>query len=50
MAKATVKEVIAFFADADGQNAPKMLELKALKDAGEYEAIAEGIGDGSLTY
>ena len=48
--KATVKEVIAFFADSEGLHKPTMQELKALKDAGGYDAIAEGVGNGSLTY
>ena len=47
--KATVKEIIAFF-EADGGKKPTMQELKALKDADGYDAIAVGIGNGSLTY
>lgn len=49
MAKATVKEFFAFF-EADGGTKPTMQELKALKDAGGYDEIAEGIGNGTLTY
>jgi hypothetical protein len=47
--KANVKQVKEFF-EADGGSRVSMQELKALKDAGGYDAIAEGIGNGSLTY
>lgn len=46
--KATVKQVKDFF--EDGGPKVSMQELKALKDAGGYDALAEGIGDGSFNY
>lgn len=49
MARATVKDLKAFF-EADGGRKITMTELKELKDAGGYDSIADGIGDGSLTY
>lgn len=59
MAKATIKELKAFF--ESGSSVPvevraltdlkvSMQELKELKASGAYDAIAEGIGNGSLTY
>lgn len=59
MAKATIKELKAFFETNPATSADvrqladlkvTMQELKDLKSAGAYDAIAEGIGDGSLTY
>jgi hypothetical protein len=47
--KANVKAVKDFF-EADGARKVSMQELKEVKDAGGYDALAEGIGDGSLTY
>ena len=49
MARATVKDLKAFFEANDGRKVT-MQELKDLKDSGGYDAIAEGIGDGTLTY
>jgi hypothetical protein len=47
--KATVKQVKEFF-EAGGARKVSMTELKELKDAGGYDALAQGIGDGSLNY
>lgn len=47
--KATVKQVKEFF-EADGGRKITLPELSALKAAGGYDAVAEGIGDGSFTY
>ena len=52
MAKATIKQLKEFF-EADGGAKVGMQELKDLKNANggiDYDAIAEGIGDGTLTY
>lgn len=49
MARATVKDLKAFF-ESDGGAKVTMTELKALKDSGGYDDVAEGIGDGTLTY
>ncbi len=52
MAKASIKDLKAFF-EADGGAPIKMQELKDLKasNAGkDYDDIANGIGDGTLTY
>lgn len=52
MAKATIKELKAFF-EADGGTKIEMKELKDLKasrDGADYNELANGIGDGTLTY
>lgn len=52
MAKATIKELKAFF-ETDGGEKISMQELKDLKganDGRDYDQIANGIGDGTLTY
>lgn len=49
MAKATLKEVREFF-EANGARKISMQELKELKNSGGYDDIAEGIGNGTLTY
>jgi hypothetical protein len=48
--KCSLTELKKFF-EADGGRKVSMQELKELKAAdGAYDAIAYGIGDGSLTY
>lgn len=52
MPKATLKMVRDFFA-ANGGTPLKMEELKEIKASNgglDYDQIAEGIGDGTLTY
>lgn len=52
MARATITAIQAFFT-ADGGSKLTMQELKDLKvsrDGKDYEDIANGIGDGTLTY
>lgn len=52
MARATIAIIQAFFI-ADGGKKLTMQELKDLKvsrDGKDYEDIANGIGDGTLTY
>jgi hypothetical protein len=52
MAKATIKQVRDYFA-ADGGTPLKMDELKEFKASNggrDYDQVAEGIGDGTLTY
>jgi hypothetical protein len=52
MAKATIKQLKEFF-EADGGAKVGMQELKELKasrDGRDYDDIANGIGDGTLTY
>lgn len=48
--KASIKEVKAFF-ETDGRELKntELLEFKKA-DSDGYDAIAEGIGDGSMTY
>lgn len=56
MAKATVPEVKAFFSEGDTGKAVTARDLIDLKKtpgvhfASAYDDLAEGIGDGSLTY
>lgn len=52
MAKATLKQLREFF-EADGGRKLQMQELKDLKASNggtDYDHIAEGIGNGTLTY
>jgi hypothetical protein len=49
MAKATLREVREFF-EVGGAPKISMQELKDLKNSGGYDEIAEGIGNGTLTY
>lgn len=52
MARAAIKDIQAFF-QLDGGSKLTMQELKDLKvsrDGKDYEDIANGIGDGTLTY
>jgi hypothetical protein len=52
MAKATVSELKKYF-ESDGGRKVTLLELKELKasnNGSDYDAIANGIGDASLTY
>lgn len=52
MAKAKVSEVKAFF-EADGGRKvtlPELKEIKASNGGTDYDDVAEGIGNGSLTY
>lgn len=52
MPRAAIKDIQAFFI-ADGGSKLTMQELKDLKvsrDGKDYEDIATGIGDGTLTY
>lgn len=53
MAKATIAELKRFFETDSQRDKIKMEELKALKagrDGKDYDDIANGIGDGTLTY
>lgn len=48
--RATVKQIKDFF-EADGGRKVSMQELKDLKaNPKDYDDLANGIGDGSLTY
>jgi len=52
MAKATIAQLKAFF-EADGGRKISMAELKELKasrDGRDYDEVANGLGDGTLTY
>jgi len=52
MPKATLKQLREFF-ESDGGRKLQMQELKDLKASNggrDYDQVAEGIGDGTLTY
>lgn len=50
MTRATVKAVKDFFESGDSGRKVSMTELKDLKNADGYDAIADGIGDETFTY